>query len=68
MLVVNAYNLHLSNITLKILSGLWFGIIFILLSIVFKYWQKADYAILSRVLVPGTRTSKIVSALEKYSP
>jgi O-antigen/teichoic acid export membrane protein len=68
MLVVNAYYLHLSNITLKILSGLWFGIIFILLSIVFKYWQKADYAILSRVLVPGTRTSKIVSALEKYSP
>ena len=68
MLVVNAYYLQLSNITLKILSGLWFGIIFILLSIIFKYWQKADYTILSRMLAPGTRSSKIVSALEKYSP
>jgi O-antigen/teichoic acid export membrane protein len=68
MLVVNAYYFQLSNITLKILSGLWFGIIFILLSIIFKYWQKADYTILSRMLAPGTRSSKIVSALEKYSP
>jgi hypothetical protein len=68
MLVVNIYYLQLSSITLKILSGLWFGIIFILLSIIFKYWQKADYTILSRMLAPGTRSSKIVSALEKYSP
>jgi len=68
LLIANSYYSQLSNLIFKFLTGLWFGIMFIVLSIILKYWQKADYSVLNRMFASGTRSNKIISALERYSP
>jgi O-antigen/teichoic acid export membrane protein len=65
--ITNIFYNQLSSLFPKILTGICFGIGLTAVSIAFKYWTKLDYMMLNKMFNQGTRSSKIITALEKYS-